>query len=91
MKRALLLAGAAFGVVGLCSCGLQGRPERPVPLWGNPPSEGPDDPRTLKAEKDRSDADKAKKKADQAAERAKRASDAAATTPAPSTTTPAPQ
>jgi hypothetical protein len=26
---------------------------RPVPLWGDPPNEGPNDPRTLKAEEER--------------------------------------
>ncbi len=91
MTRALLLVCAALGAAGvLCGCGLQGRPERPVPLWGNPPNEGPKDPRVLKAEQDRSNAEKARKKAEQDAERAKRAADAAAT-PAPSTATPAPQ
>jgi hypothetical protein len=93
MKHALLLACAALGAAGVLSgCGLEGRPERPVPLWGNPPDEGPKDPRTLKAEKDRSDAEKARKKAEQEADRAKRAADAAAApAPAPSTATPAPQ
>jgi len=88
MTRTLLLACAALAAAGvLCGCGLQGRPERPVPLWGNPPNEGPKDPRVLKAEQDKSDAEKARKKAEQDA---KRAADAAAT-PAPSTATPAPQ
>lgn len=37
----------------LAGCGLRGDLERPVPLWGNPPIEGPNDPRVLKAEAER--------------------------------------
>ncbi|MEM6627343.1 MAG: hypothetical protein AAF719_11625 [Pseudomonadota bacterium] len=34
-------------VAGLlaAACGLQGELERPEPLWGDPPIDGPDDPR----------------------------------------------
>ena len=93
MKRGVLLSCAMLGACVLASCGLQGRPERPVPLWGNPPNEGPKDPRTLKVEQDRSDAENARKKAAQDAARAKRAAEAAtaaATAPASSTATPPP-
>jgi hypothetical protein len=38
-----------------------------VPLWGDPPNEGPNDPRTLKAEEDRKAADRAAREAQQRA------------------------
>jgi hypothetical protein len=87
-----LIMTSLIALPALSACGLQGNPVRPVPLWGNPPNEGPKDPRTLKAEKEKADADKARKKADEEADRAKRAAEqAAAAAPAPSTATPAPQ
>ena len=53
MTRAFLIACAALiAVPALSACGLQGRPQRPVPLWGDPPNEGAKDPRTLKIQKD---------------------------------------
>jgi predicted small lipoprotein YifL len=70
-----VLAGLAMG-----GCGLRGSLERPVPLWGDPPIEGPNDPRILKQEEERRAAE-AKAKED-----ARRAADAAA--PAPSTPPP---
>jgi hypothetical protein len=73
MKRPLLLACALAAIAGLSACGLQGRPERPVPLWGNPPNEGPKDPRVLKAKKEQEDAEKARKKAEQEKAKADRA------------------
>ena len=99
MNRALLLACAALiAAPALSACGLKGRPERPVPLWGNPPNEGPKDPRTLKAKKEQEDAEKARKKAEQDQERAQRAAEQAqqqaqqpAATPAAPATPPAPQ
>ena len=50
----------------LAGCGLKGDLERPVPLMGNPPNEGPNDPRTIKANEEAA----AKKKADEDAARA---------------------
>jgi hypothetical protein len=37
-------------------------------MWGDPPNEGPNDPRTLKAEEDRKAADRAARDAQQRAE-----------------------
>jgi hypothetical protein len=95
MNRALLLVRAALiAAPALSACGLKDRPERPVPLWGNPPNEGPNDPRTLKARQDAEDAEKARKKAEQDQERAQRAAEQAqqpAATPAAPATPPAPQ
>jgi len=97
MTRAFLLACAALiAVPALSACGLQGKPQRPVPLWGNPPNEGAKDPRTLKIQKDKEDAEKARKKAEQEKARADRAAQEAqqpAQQPAPAApaTPPAPQ
>ncbi len=89
MKRILLLVACA---ISLSACGLQGRLERPVPLWGDPPNEGANDPRTLKAEREKAEAQKAKKRADEKAERDQLAAEATtpdpATSPGTSTTTP---
>jgi hypothetical protein len=66
----------AVAITMLTACGLKGDLERPGPLWGNPPNEGPNDPRTIKAREDA----EAKRKADQeAAQRAAR--DASQTQP----------
>lgn len=37
-------------------CGLRGDLERPPPLWGDPPNEGPLDPRSVKEAETRSKA-----------------------------------
>lgn len=50
MRRILLVAVALTALAG---CGLRGELVRPVPLWGDPPNEGPNDPRTIKAEEER--------------------------------------
>ena len=50
MRTILLLA---VSLTALAGCGIRGDLVRPVPLWGDPPNEGPNDPRTLKAEEDR--------------------------------------
>ena len=42
-------AALALGLAALSACGLRGDLERPVPLWGNPPNEGENDPRTIRA------------------------------------------
>lgn len=64
----LLLSLTALG-----ACGLRGDLERPVPLWGNPPNEGPNDPRTIKANEEREAAERAareeRERAEAAAER----------------------
>lgn len=74
MKRSLLVVCAALAVLpALSACGLRGRLERPTPMWGNPPDEGPRDPRRLKAEKEQADAEKAKRKAEEDQARAQRA------------------
>jgi predicted small lipoprotein YifL len=51
----------AMATLTLAGCGLKGDLERPVPLWGNPPNEGPNDPRTIKAREEA----EAKKKAEE--------------------------
>lgn len=65
MRTVLLLAAS---VLALSACGLRGELVRPVPLWGDPPNEGPNDPRTLKAEEDRKAADRAQREAQQRAD-----------------------
>jgi predicted small lipoprotein YifL len=51
----------AMATLMLAGCGLKGDLERPVPLWGNPPNEGPNDPRSIKAREEA----EAKKKAEE--------------------------
>jgi sRNA-binding protein len=82
MRTALLLLASAAALAG---CGLKGTLERPVPLWGNPPNEGPLDPRTIKAAEEKAAADKARQKAEADAQRAAdaAAAEAATTPPAP--------
>lgn len=80
MRTALVLV---LSLCALAACGLRGDLERPVPLFGNPPNEGPNDPRTLKAA---ADAAKAEKERQEAERRAQEAAQPAATpTPAPAT------
>jgi hypothetical protein len=85
---AILLPVAALA---LSACGLKGDLERPVPMWGNPPNEGPSDPRTIKAQEEEAARQKA---ADAAAEQAEReaeaAAEGAATPPASSPASPLP-
>ena len=67
----IVLALAGFAL--LAACGLRGPLERPVPLWGNPPNEGPLDPRTIKAAEDAAAAEKARQDAERkAADEARR-------------------
>ena len=79
MRTVLVLL---LSLTALSACGLRGELERPVPLWGDPPNEGPNDPRTLKAEADRKAAEAA------AREERQRAEDAAAKAQQPATPTP---
>jgi hypothetical protein len=55
------------GVSLLSACGLRGDLERPVPLWGNPPDEGPLDPRNIKKAEEEARAKAAQEEADRAA------------------------
>ena len=83
MRTVLLLA---VSLSALAACGLKGNLERPVPLWGDPPNEGPNDPRTIKAEEERREAERAareeRERAEDAAER--QALEAQTTPPQPS-------
>ena len=62
----------------LSACGLRGDLERPVPLWGNPPDEGPLDPRNIKKAEEEA-------KAREEAERAARDATQSQPTPMPPT------
>jgi hypothetical protein len=67
MRTAIaVLAGLSL----LSACGLQGDLERPVPLWGNPPDEGPLDPRNIKKAEEEA---AARKKAEEEQRRANEA------------------
>ena len=65
MRTVLVLLAS---LAALSACGLRGELVRPLPLWGDPPNEGPNDPRTLKAEEDRKAADRAAREAQQRAD-----------------------
>jgi hypothetical protein len=56
-------------VASLSACGLRGGLERPGPMWGNPPNEGPLDPRSIKAAEEKAKAEKARIEAEEAEER----------------------
>lgn len=56
------ITALTFCTVALSACGLQGDLERPPPLWGNPPNEGPNDPRTIQAEREREAAEAAQRR-----------------------------
>lgn len=60
MRTVIILLAS---LTALAACGLQGELERPVPLWGDPPNEGPNDPRTIKAEEERAAAQRAEEEA----------------------------
>jgi hypothetical protein len=59
----------AATLVFLGACGLRGGLERPVPMWGNPPNEGPLDPRSIKEAEAKAKAEKERKAAEDAAAR----------------------
>jgi hypothetical protein len=68
----------------IAACGLQGDLKRPAPLWGNPPLDGPTDPRVIAQEEARKAAEDERERAERAARRAEAAAAAeAATTPPP--------
>ncbi|MDP3738337.1 MAG: lipoprotein [Hyphomonadaceae bacterium] len=69
----------AFSTMTLAACGLRGDLERPVPLFGNPPNEGPSDPRTIKAAEEAAKAEKERQDAE------RRAQEAQPATPTPAT------
>ncbi|MDZ4761336.1 MAG: lipoprotein [Alphaproteobacteria bacterium] len=78
----------ALSLTLLSACGLKGDLERPVPLWGNPPNEGPLDPRTLKAEEEKKLAEEQAGRDRRAAAEAARQAATPAPAPAPAPTTP---
>lgn len=80
MRTVLVLLAS---LTALSACGLRGELERPVPLWGDPPNEGPNDPRTLKAEEDRKAAEAAAREERQRAEDAAKAQQPAAPAASP--------
>ena len=65
-----LALAALAGATLLSGCGLRGDLQRPVPLWGNPPDEGPLDPRNIKKAEEEA---AAKKKAEEEQRRASEA------------------
>jgi hypothetical protein len=77
----LLLASAAL----VSACGLRGDLERPVPLFGNPPNEGPNDPRTIKAAEEAAKAQKEREDAERRAQEAAQPVPAQPVTPTPAT------
>ncbi len=90
MRNVLLLTASLLSLTALAGCGLQGDLVRPVPMWGDPPNEGPNDPRTLKAEEDRKAAERAQREAQQRAddEAQRKALEAQAAQPPAATPTP---
>jgi hypothetical protein len=66
MRYTALVLVAASSL--LSACGLQGDLERPVPLWGNPPDEGPLDPRNIRKAEEEAAARKAQEEAERAAQ-----------------------
>ena len=67
---ALKLAIGIVSAAALASCGLRGDVKRPPPMIGNPPIDGPDDPRIMDENRDAPLAPSAKPAiADPAAER----------------------
>lgn len=79
MRTVLVLLAS---LAALSACGLRGELERPVPLWGDPPNEGPNDPRTIKAEEERQAAERAAREERERADAAARAAEQPATPPA---------
>jgi hypothetical protein len=76
----------------LAACGLQGDLKRPGPLWGNPPLDGPTDPRVIAQEEARQAEEDERERAERAAARAAEAAAAdAATIPPPAADPAAPE
>jgi hypothetical protein len=94
LKRNVNRIVLAIGLAAIlaCGCGLRGRLERPVPLWGNPPSEGANDPREVKKRMDEEAAKKKQEAADKAARQQQEQQQQQAAPSAPATpATPPPQ
>jgi hypothetical protein len=82
----------ALGLAALLSaCGLRGDLVRPVPMWGDPPNEGPSDPRTIKAAEEAAKAEKERQDADQKAADEQRRKELEQLAVPPAATTPSPQ
>ncbi len=64
MRTVLVLA---VSLVALAGCGLRGDLVRPMPLWGDPPLDGPTDPRVIQAAKEAAAAEQARLDAEQRA------------------------
>lgn len=82
---------ALTGLALLAGCGLKGDLVRPVPLWGNPPNEGPTDPRTIKAAEEAAAAEKARQDAERKAADEQRRKELEQQAQPPAATTPSPQ
>jgi Prokaryotic lipoprotein-attachment site len=89
VNRIVLALGAS--AVLLSACGLRGDLERPVPLFGNPPDEGPLDPRNIKKAEDAAKAEKDRKAAEDAAARKAQQQQMQQQATPPPPTAPAPQ
>ena len=87
MTRIVLALGLAALLSG---CGLRGDLVRPPPLWGDPPNEGPSDPRTIKAAEDAAKAEKERQDAARKAADEQRRKELEQQTTPPATT-PSPQ
>ena len=75
----------AFVALPLSACGLRGELVRPAPAWGDPPLEGPNDPRVLKEKADKQRAEKDAKAGQREKEAAEPSAAAVSPTPAPTT------
>jgi len=90
MRTVLVLA---VSLVALAGCGLRGDLVRPMPLWGDPPLDGADDPRVIAAAEAAAAAEEERLAAERrAADEARRqALENAAPPPAGTPATPTPQ
>jgi predicted small lipoprotein YifL len=64
MRTALVLV---LSLSALSACGLRGELVRPEPMWGNPPDEGPLDPRNIRKAEEEAAAREAQEEAERAA------------------------
>lgn len=80
MRTVLVLL---LSMTALSACGLQGDLVRPMPLWGDPPLDGPDDPRVIAAAEAAAAAEEERRDAERrAADEARRQELEAQTAPA---------
>lgn len=68
--RLKILSLGVFAALTVAGCGLRGDLVRPVPLFGNPPIEGPNDPRVLKEQEEKAKAAKQREEAEERAQQA---------------------